>query len=90
MSVEFQFERINCGDEQTNIKNTVLAALSDLDELWKVTVVGLRAGHAYVIDVLGPGVRWGDCYQVQPNMLERIRRDLEKVAMFGGGHSRGQ
>jgi hypothetical protein len=84
MSVEFQFERINNLNEQTAIENAVLAALHKPDELWKVTVVGLHSERAYVIDLLGPGVRWGDCYQVQPNMLERIKADLEKVAMFCG------
>jgi hypothetical protein len=79
MSIKIQFEHVNNRDEQTRIESTVLGALRNPEGQWKVTVVGLRSGHAYIIVVVGPGARWGTCYQVEPEMLKRIKADLERL-----------
>lgn len=87
MPVEFQFERITDQHEQMDIEKTISDVLGNRDEHWTVTVVGFLSMHGYIIDVAGPGVRWGECYPVQPMMLDDIKKHIRKLATYYCGHS---
>jgi len=82
MSFQLQFERVNNLSEQTEIERAIGEALGNSDEEWRLTVVGFVSTPSYVIDVFGPGIRWGEFYPVGPRLLEHIKRDIERLARF--------
>jgi hypothetical protein len=87
MPVQFQWERVNDPDERVEIEKAILDGLGSSGEEWRVTVVRFVSTPSYVVDVSGPGIRWGEFYSAQPNMLQQIKKDIEKLATFCSTHS---
>ena len=87
MPVQFQWERVNNPAAQVEIERVILEVLGNSEEQWKVTVVEFVSTPAYVIDLAGPGIRWGEFYLIGPNVLAQIEKDVEKLATFCRTHS---